>query len=59
MNCNFSFSCFLFTTDLKKFFGKIMIAEEVFVNFYNFNHITYRDSSVRWFFGLNCPLLFG
>jgi hypothetical protein len=32
---------FLFTTDLKKFYRKkILVAEEVFVNCYNFNPIT-------------------
>jgi hypothetical protein len=31
---------FLFTTDLKKLYRKIMVTEEVFVNCYNFNPIT-------------------
>ncbi len=39
---NCSSGSFLFTTQLKKFDGKIMVAEEVFVNCYryNFNPIT-------------------
>jgi hypothetical protein len=34
---------FLFTSDLKKCYKKITIAEEVFVNCYNFNPVTFKS----------------
>jgi hypothetical protein len=39
---NFGSGSFLFTgtTDFKKFYRKIMVPEEVFLNYYHFNPIT-------------------
>jgi hypothetical protein len=47
MNCGSGFGSFPFSTDLKKlYFKKIMVAEEVIVNYYNFNPISKSEEDI-------------